>query len=116
MIGVTRLTDFTDWLKEHNLKGFLGEFAVANARIGTGAEDVGDEVIDNMLSYMEENSDVWLGWTWWAAGPWWGDDYQFTLEPTNLGMPAQGEDRAAMAVLQQYVKRLSLAPLFLLLL
>ncbi|WPD23208.1 MAG: glycoside hydrolase family 5 protein [Candidatus Electrothrix scaldis] len=115
MIGVTRLTNFTDWLKTNNRKGFLGEFAVANSRVGTGTEDVGDEVIDNMLSYMEENSDVWLGWTWWASGPWWGE-YMFTLEPINLGQATQGPDRAAMAVLQPYLRRLSLAPLFLLLL
>lgn len=117
MTGVTRLTDFTGWLKEHNLKGFLGEFAVANSRIGTEADDVGDEVINNMLGYMEENSDVWLGWAWWAGGPWWGE-YQFTLEPTNLGQPDQGPDRAAMAVLQPYFTRLQtvLSPVYLLLL
>uniref|UniRef100_UPI004055D26D glycoside hydrolase family 5 protein n=1 Tax=Candidatus Electrothrix sp. TaxID=2170559 RepID=UPI004055D26D len=116
MTGVNRLTDFTNWLKTNNRKGFLGEFAVANSTIGTGTEKVGDEVIDNMLSYMEENSDVWIGWTWWAAGPWWDDDYMFTLEPTNLGLSNQGPDRAAMAVLQQHLRNSSLAPLFLLLL
>ncbi|WP_339135092.1 MAG: glycoside hydrolase family 5 protein [Candidatus Electrothrix sp. GW3-4] len=112
-IGVTRLTNFTDWLKTHGLKGFLGEFAVANSRIGDAADDVGDEVIDNMLDYMEENSDVWLGWTWWAGGPWWGE-YQFTLEPTDLGTPAQGKDRAAMAVLKQHLTSISLVPIYLL--
>jgi endoglucanase len=115
MTGVTRLTNFTGWLKEHNLKGFLGEFAVANSRIGNAAEDVGDEVIDNMLSYMEENADVWIGWTWWAGGPWW-EEYQFTLEPTNLGQSNQGEDRVAMAVLAQHLTRFSLIPIYLLLL
>ncbi|MCI5119682.1 MAG: glycoside hydrolase family 5 protein [Candidatus Electrothrix sp. AUS4] len=115
MTGVNRLTDFTNWLKTYNRKGFLGEFAVANSRVGTGTEDVGDEVIDNMLSYMERNSDVWLGWTWWAGGPWWGE-YMFTLEPTNLGLSSQGSDRPAMAVLQQHLRNSSLAPLLLLLL
>ena len=115
MTGVTRLTNFTGWLKEHNLKGFLGEFAVANSRIGNAAEDVGDEMIDNMLSYMEENADVWIGWTWWAGGPWW-EEYQFTLEPTNLGQSNQGEDRVAMAVLAQHLTRFSLIPIYLLLL
>ena len=102
MIGVKRLTNFTNWLKQNNLKGFLGEFAVANSRIGDGEDDVGDEVIDNMLDYMEENSDVWIGWTWWAGGPWWGE-YLFTLEPTNLGQPDQGPDRPAMGVLQAFL-------------
>ena len=54
-----------------------------------------------MLNYVEANSDVWLGWTWWAAGPWWGN-YMFTLEPTNLGQPSQA-DRPALGVLQQHL-------------
>jgi len=33
---------------------------------------------------MESNSDVWQGWTWWAAGPWWGN-YMYSLEPTANG-------------------------------
>jgi endoglucanase len=102
MIGVKRLTNFTNWLKHHNLKGFLGEFAVANSRIGDAPDDVGDEVLTNMLSYMEENADVWIGWTWWAAGPWW-KEYRFTLEPTNLGQLEQGPDRPAMVILQEYL-------------
>ena len=104
MIGVKCLTNFTDWLKTHNLMGFLGEFAVANSTIGNAADEVGDEVIDNMLNYLKENADVWIGWTWWAAGPWWGE-YQFTLEPLNLGQSNQGPDRAAMLVLQPHMVR-----------
>ncbi|CAK8710888.1 Cellulase family glycosylhydrolase [Candidatus Electronema halotolerans] len=97
-----KFEEFTNWLKEHNFKGFLAEFAVANSTIGTAEDQIGDEVIYNMLTYIKENSDVWLGWTWWAGGPWWDDDYQFTLEPTNLGQPDQGPDQAAMAFLQPY--------------
>jgi len=99
-IGVERLTTFTNWLHANNRKGFLGEFAVANARIGSGPTDVGDEAIRNVLDYIEANDDVWLGWAWWAAGPWWGN-YRFTLEPTNLGQASQ-TDQAAMAVLEPY--------------
>jgi endoglucanase len=100
-IGQERLADFTDWLHANNRKGFLGEFAVANSTIGTSGSQIGDEAIDNMLDYMETNGDVWLGWTWWAAGPWWGN-YMFTLEPTNLGQPNQ-TDRPALAVLQPHL-------------
>jgi endoglucanase len=104
-IGVQRLTTFTNWLKAHNLRGHLGEFAVANSRIGDDhagtSPQIGDEAIDAMLSYIADNDDVWLGWTWWAGGPWW-NNYMFTLEPTNLGQPSQA-DRAAMAVLQPHL-------------
>ena len=82
-IGRERLEGFTDWLKTNNRRGFLGEFAVPNAIIGTNASQNGDEALTNMLSYIQENSDVWLGWTWWAAGPWWGE-YMFTLEKREV--------------------------------
>ncbi|HWQ90866.1 MAG TPA: glycoside hydrolase family 5 protein, partial [Clostridia bacterium] len=78
-IGAERLAAFTQWCRNNNRKGFLGEFAVANSTIGAG---IGDEAITNMLIHVRANADVWLGWTWWAAGPWWGE-YQFTLEPTS---------------------------------
>jgi endoglucanase len=99
-IGQERLVQFTNWLRTNNRRGFLGEFAVANSRIGSSGTQIGDEAIHEMLDYIEANQEVWLGWTWWAAGPWWGN-YMFSLEPTNLGQTNQA-DRAAMAVLQQH--------------
>lgn len=99
-IGQERLVAFTNWMHSNNRRGFLGEFAVANSKIGTSGSQIGDEAIHNMLNYIENNDDVWLGWMWWAAGPKWGN-YMFTLEPTNLGQPTQA-DRAAMAVLQPH--------------
>jgi endoglucanase len=100
-IGVTRLTAFTAWLRTNHKRGFLGEFAVANSTIGSGVTLIGDEALTNLLSYIEANSDVWEGWAWWAAGPWWGN-YMFTLEPANLGAPNQ-TDRAAMPILRSYI-------------
>jgi endoglucanase len=100
-IGQQRLVQFTNWLHANNRRGFLGEFAVANSTIGTGGSQIGDTAIHNMLNYIEINDDVWLGWTWWAAGPWWGN-YMFSLEPTNLGQPSQ-VDRPAMGVLQPHL-------------
>lgn len=100
MIGVERLTSFTQWLDAHHLKGFLGEFAVANSTIGTAANQIGDETLNNMLGYIEAHSDAWIGWTWWAAGPWW-QNYLFTAEPTNLGKANQA-DRPVMTVLQPH--------------
>jgi endoglucanase len=73
--GSTRLSDFTSWLKANNFKGFLGEFAGGNNTDCKAA-------VTDALTYMRSNSSVWIGWTWWAAGPMWGT-YQFTLEPTN---------------------------------
>jgi endoglucanase len=108
--GMQRLTAATQWLQANHLRGFLGEFAVPNVSIGSGtyvsASDgqthpqIGDETLNNMLTYIKNNTNTWMGWTWWGGGPWWGD-YMFALDPTNLGMPGQ-TDRPAMSVLQPY--------------
>lgn len=97
-VGAQRLAGFTNWLKTNGKRGFLGEFAVPNSTIGDDAAQIGDEAIAAMLDHMDANSDVWLGWTWWAAGPWWGN-YMFTIEPTGLGT-ANVADRASMTLLQ----------------
>jgi hypothetical protein len=49
-----------------------------------------------MLVYLNQNSDVWLGWAYWAAGPWWGN-YRFSIEPSN------GVDRPQTDVLQEAI-------------
>jgi endoglucanase len=103
-IGVERLTAVTNWLRDNNRKAFLGEFAVANSTIGAG---IGDEALANMLTYINDNNDVWLGWTWWAGGPWWGN-YMYSIEPTNLGQPSQA-DRPVMGVVQPFFYQAPLA-------
>jgi len=92
-IGAERLAGFTQWLKDNNKKGFLGEFAVPNASFGSG---IGDEAISNLLTHVQSNADVWLGWAWWAAGPRY-TDYMFSLEP--LG----GADRPPMRYLTNFI-------------
>lgn len=74
-IGKERLESATSWLQTNNLKGFIGEFA-------GGVNSVCEEAVEGMLSYMSDNSDVWMGAEWWAAGPWWGS-YMYSMEPTD---------------------------------
>jgi endoglucanase len=87
-IGVERVTAFTQWLKDNNYKAFLGEFGVPGSQVGL-------EAIDNLLDYMEANSDVWTGWSYWAGGPRWGD-YAFSVEPSN------GVDKPQMSILAEH--------------
>lgn len=94
-VGTQRLAGFTQWLRTHNKRGFLGEFAVAASMIGSAPWQIGDEAIHNMLGHIEANADLWLGWTWWAAGPWY-TDYMFSLEPI-------GGDRPQMSVLRDHI-------------
>ena len=89
-IGSERLRQFVAWCREHHKRAFLGEVAVA-------AGDANQKAIDDMLTAMERDRDVWAGFTWWAAGPWWGD-YMFTLEPKN------GQDRPQLAYLAGHLQ------------
>lgn len=76
-IGRERTVLFTSWLRDNGLRGFLGELG--------GADNAACEAaVHDLLSFIEANADVWLGWTWWAAGPWWGD-YMFSIEPRGDG-------------------------------
>ncbi len=87
-IGSERLSFFTRWLRQNKKRGFLGEFA-------GGANETCLKALDDMLTHMDKNSDVYLGWTYWAAGPWW-NDYIFTVEPDG------NKDRPQMAVLSRH--------------
>ncbi len=56
--------------------------------------------LDALLDHVSANKDVWIGWTYWAGGPWWGSDYEFSIEPADPGAPS---DRPQMAVLREHL-------------
>jgi endoglucanase len=87
-IGSERLKAFTDWLRANGKKGFLGEFS-------SGQNIQCDRALNNMVAYMENNGDVWRGWTYWAAGPYW--PVGTSLEPAN------GKDARQIPILQPYL-------------
>ncbi len=88
-IGSKRLKTFVDWCRQNKMHAFLGEF-------GVPVTTNGEVALNDMLSSMERDNDVWLGWSWWAAGARWGD-YMFTIEPEN------GKDRPQMAWLEPHL-------------
>jgi endoglucanase len=90
-IGSERLADFTKWLRAHGRRGLLGE-------IGGGNNTTCNLAVADALNHLSANTDVWGGWLWWAAGPWWGD-YFMSLEPG-----AGGVDKPQMKVLAPYLK------------
>jgi endoglucanase len=65
----------TDWLRQHHWRGFLGE-------IGASAQPRCLETLRHVLDYVDRNPGAWLGWAYWAAGPWWGN-YMFSAEPNR---------------------------------
>ncbi|KAI0181997.1 glycoside hydrolase family 5 protein [Hypoxylon sp. FL1284] len=74
-IGAERLADATAWLKANGKKGLIGETA-------GGANSQCIQAVQGMLQHMQDNSDVWTGWLWWGAGPWWAD-YMYGMEPPS---------------------------------
>ena len=81
--GSQMLTEFTAWLAANNMRGFLGEFAGAN-------NATCQQAIESALQYIENNDQYWIGWTWWAAGPWWTwQDYMFSIEPNGTAEAPQ---------------------------
>jgi endoglucanase len=91
-IGVTSLTEFTQWAREHGKRGFLGEF-------GMGSSSVCLQALERVLNFLAANNDVWLGWTYWAGGSKWPKDYFTSVEPVD------GRDRPQMMLLERYYKR-----------
>ncbi|RWA11639.1 hypothetical protein EKO27_g3469 [Xylaria grammica] len=74
-IGKERLQAATEWLKANGKKGILGETAG-----GSNSQCIA--ALQGMLGHMADNSDVWRGWLWWGAGPWWGN-YIYGMEPPS---------------------------------
>ncbi len=88
-IGSERLKAFTGWLRDHNRKGFVGELA-------SGRNAQCDAALEDMVGYIESNQDALLrGWTYWAAGPWWGN--------VNSLEPQGDQDARQMGVLQKFL-------------
>jgi endoglucanase len=90
-IGITTLKPFTQWARKHRKRGFLGEF-------GVGSNQTCLDALDRVLKFMTANDDVWIGWTYWAAGPWWPKDHFMSVEPVD------GMDRPQMSVLEKYLR------------
>ena len=90
-VGAALLGEFTQWLRDNGKKGFVGEFA-------TGTSSTCLAALEGTLSYLDQNADVYLGWTYWGAGPMWAADNWYSLEPTSTGA-----DKPQMDVLEQHL-------------
>jgi endoglucanase len=88
--GAQSLMAFTAWAKTNGVRAMLGEFGAAN-----NATCLTD--LDGFLGYIDQNRDVFAGWTYWSAGPWWGT-YMFSIEPSS-----SGADAPQMATLLQHL-------------
>jgi endoglucanase len=91
-IGSERVTNVTDWLSANKVRGFIGEFAV-------GENPTCEAALEDLLTYVDKHRDVWVGWTWWGAGPWWPNTYMFSIEPND----GTGMDRPQLQTLLKHL-------------
>ena len=84
-IGPQSLAAITQWAEENGKKLFLGEF-------GAGSNSASLTALSNTVDYINVNSDVWQGGSYWAGGPWMGN-YMFSADPKS------GVEAAQTAVL-----------------
>lgn len=68
----SNLLPVTTWLKDNNFTAFLSEF-------GAATNTLCFETLNNTINHLE-SSGVFVGWTYWSAGPLWGD-YFLSIEP-----------------------------------
>ena len=86
---VAALAVATDWLRKEKATGFLGE-------IGAGADKQCLAGLSAMLAHLNAN-DVWKGWTAWAAGAWWPQDYPLLLRTID------GKDTPQLAIFADWI-------------
>ncbi|KAG9239318.1 putative endoglucanase 1 [Amylocarpus encephaloides] len=105
--GPENLADVTAWLKANKLKAMITEFGASNS---TQCQPY----LEGILKYMADNEE-YIGWTAWAAGPFWGpnsacctDSQQWgSLEPgskTASGGPGMYES-VWMKTIQKFVPK-----------
>ena len=87
--GPSNLAGVTAWLKQYNLKAMITEFGGANnTQCAT--------YLKNMINYMADNPE-YIGWTAWAAGPFWGTYSPCCTDSSQWGSLEPGSTAAGGA-------------------
>ncbi|WP_416798432.1 glycoside hydrolase family 5 protein [Ciceribacter azotifigens] len=92
--AVAAVEAFTRWLRDHDKRGYLGEFGVPAEKACVGA-------LADMVRVVEGNRDLWVGWAYWVAGDWWPPSEALNIQPTMEG------DRPQLAGLAPALKDFS---------
>jgi endoglucanase len=83
--SASKLDGVTNWLKQNKYKAMITEFGGSNTTqvshvVWCTEDDVADKVyyqcasmLSDLIKYMDTN-EVYIGWTAWAAGPFWGSN------------------------------------------
>lgn len=87
--GSKALESASNWARTNRYKMFLGEAGWADNSVCLTEGNA-------MMQYMKRNSDVWTGWTYWAAGKWIPQTYMYMLTPPNLSLPVDKPQMQAL--------------------
>lgn len=74
------MSQVSRWATQEKKRFFLGEFGA-----NTSPECMA--ALRTLAESMQDTA-AWLGWTYWAAGPWWGA-YPYSIQPGNNREAAQ---------------------------
>lgn len=76
------LSNLSTWMRQHGKRGLLGEFG---GSINKGCL----AGLKAMTATIAADSDVWIGWTYWAAGEWWPKGEALNIQPRTQKVPPQ---------------------------
>ena len=97
--GASILAEVTAWARRNGYQLFVGE-------VGWSTQSACTTQGQAILDFMHSNADVFLGYTYWAAGRWWKADYAFSVQPANVNTAgATPTDKFQMAALRADVAR-----------
>ena len=96
--GETRLDPFTTWLRTYGLQGIIGEVGwAANA----GCTIEATALLDHWQAATTSSAGGgYIGLIYWAAGPWWPDNYMYLVEQRPF---PTGTDPTQLKTLKGYL-------------
>jgi endoglucanase len=90
------LQTFVTWAQKYGARGFLGEFS---AGVDVNADANCESAITQMLTLVQNNASIFLGWTYWAGGAGFGSN-----EPMNYPFFNGGKDSPQLQTLAPFLK------------
>jgi endoglucanase len=91
-VGIAAVRSVTQWMQENRRQVFLGEF-------GGSARQECLTALAQMLHFVQQHADVWLGWTYFAGGRGWADSDILSIQPTS------NVDKPQMKLLSEYIRQ-----------
>jgi endoglucanase len=88
--GSRRLAKVTKWLRDQHARAVLAEFGAPPTPTCMAA-------LDDMITFLDRNADVWAGWTYWAGGARW-KNYPMSIQPEN------GQKKPQSEILERHIR------------